>query len=428
VTRNEVRQQLILSQAAQKEAAEAERKAATDPLRDEALTGGLNTQKKVRGLDKSVQAAEKKVADQPIQGPLTRAYEGDPRYTPDDAFTPEALAARQDLDTAITGRMAVSANPVTPEKLVKALDRFAIADADRIGAGVANKVTALRKHLLSLDPKNKGYVDPASLYVIRKNIQSGKFNFVDGDNTTVVAIDGKLKADLVNFLDDTIGDSLEDGSRLWRDYVETYAEKSVPVNQAAIFEELGKVTKTDNIPGAFNTGAFSRAVGRDATKTADNAGARLPEGGLEELLTPEQHAVIKNIDADISLSNEAKINAGYSTETLEGVGKVEPLKLGNALIREIMIANAAGKIASNRATEGVITRLTELFKRDPEKGFAALAAELEKIGNKKSIDPGTAKLMEALHGVATVVSNVGINVTAISARQGSSTAAGRNFQ
>ena len=430
VARNQTRQAMLTEEAVKLEPAKLDRKTATDPTRETALTEGLAAQQEVRALNKSVAAAEARVADQPVQDPLTRAYEGDPRFTPDDAATPEALAARQDLDAAIRKRIAGSAKPITPEKLATALDEFAIANSDRIGAGAADAVTTLRNRLLSLDPKNKGYVDPASLYVIRKQIQSNKFKFVSPNTSSDVAIDLELKSDLVDFLDKTIADSLEEGSPLWKDYLNTYAEMSVPVNQARFFRELEDVASTDNMPGAFNSRGFSSAVGSNVEKTADNAGVRLPDADLSKLLDPDQQAIISRIDADIGLSNEAKRLAGFSRETIEGVGQVEPLKLGNALIREIMIANAAGKYIGNKATEAVIARVTTLFTRDPEKGFEALAAELEKIG-ASAADPTNVKLMQALNGLKTVLygaGRLGEDAARTAARQGSATAAGSNFQ
>ena len=156
----------------------------------------------------------------------------------------------------------------------------------------------------------------------------------------------------------------------WNEYLSTYAEMSVPVDQAKVGQVLQKALGDSLEGNKVTPRVFTNALAKpqQTLKTA-----KVLKKTLGEVLDEGQMKNLGGLKDDLSRAAEYQrlANAGSSVGKAAMAG--DSAQLVNPLIREIMVANAVLKNLGQKNQARVMKELKVLFKRDPDEGYKLLA-------------------------------------------------------
>jgi hypothetical protein len=240
-----------------------------------------------------------------------------------------------------------------------------------------------------------GVVSPAALYVYRKTGLDVTLDKFVKANPSIKQSVTEAITKVKPILDDVIDDAAGGG---WKEYLKAYSKLSRPVNQGKLGKELKKSYTSALSEGRVRPARLTQAV-EEAEATLRKSGVRASE--LGDVLNPKQMGKVDNLRADLTRADEFQQLAQAGSKGGPAVTQADTVQIGNALIREITIFNNLSRWASESQQKVVAQRITKLFQRDPQTGYAALAQAIEDAAPK---DKGPLmKLMSELGSAAAQV-------------------------
>jgi hypothetical protein len=270
------------------------------------------------GLTRTMQAANNQVANEiamrgtaqnAARAGLLESMAGTP------AQMEAAKEARRVASAALREKALADAGSIESGKVLGALDQF-IADPNNAGATARAALERVRKQVADV-AGDTGRIDARALYEIRKDIGLAMQGKLQGDAGNLRHAKGVLDRVQSRF-DDLIGGAIPEAAEValpgqaramdpWRQYLANYAEHSKPINQMEQLQEvLRRVqTGTTDMQGNAVIGAakLNNLLKNDA-------------GDLSKLLTPEQMASLRTVQADLNagrLGLEAGKSLGSNT-------------------------------------------------------------------------------------------------------------------
>jgi len=311
-----------------------------------------------------------------------------------DLYDP-SVAARDVITTpkrvgaiAEATERGIASSPIIPKDVSGNLFLNSFDEAIDAGGGSPLTTRSLRaaktyvkKNLVG----ENGAIDPEKLYQFRK----------EGLNEIVSRVAGKDNPSSASLTEGTaavrqaLDDVMEQASGgKWKDYLSTYAEMSVPVDQAKVCKVLKKALGDSLQENKVTPKIFTNALD-DSKRTLKTA--KVLKKTLGDVLDEGQMKSLGSLKADLGRAAEYQrlANAGSS------VGKTamdqDSLQLVNPLIREIMVANAGLKKLSERNQARVMKELGILFKRDPDQGYREKGATKWVTDYAENLLTGTAE-------------------------------------
>lgn len=237
-----------------------------------------------------------------------------------------------------------------------------------------------------------GVVSPKALYIYRKTGLDVTLDKFVKANPSIKQSVTEAITHVKPILDDVIADAAGGG---WKEYLKAYSKLSRPVNQGKLGKELKKSYTSALSEGRVSPARLTQAV-EEAKATLRKSGVRASE--LGDVLNPKQLGKVDNLRADLTRADEFQQLAQAGSKGGPAVTQADTVQIGNALIREITVFNNLSRWASESQQKVVAQRITKLFQRDPQTGYAALAQALEDAAPKAK--GPLRKLMSELGGAA----------------------------
>jgi hypothetical protein len=223
---------------------------------------------------------------------------------------------------------------------------------------------------------DKGVVSPEALYEYRKTgLNTTIDKFVNANPSIKQSVTEALTK-VKPILDDVIDDAAGGG---WKEYLKAYSKLSRPVNQGKLGKELKKSYTSALSEGRVSPARLTQAV-EEAEATLRKSGVRASE--LGDVLNPKQMEKIGNLRDDLTRADEFQQLAQAGSKGGSLPVHADRAQIGNALVREITLFNNAARWASEAQQAKVAQRITQLFQRDPETGYAALIKAIEEAAPK----------------------------------------------
>lgn len=368
-------------------AAIAARKAATDQMRDAALTRANEAGQKVPILERMASRSEKeavkgertlqKLSPQVIDDPdalktAVQLHGGvapkmtDPLLTQRETvlkkLLPDQIAAKMSesdaAKQALQGLEDAGLRPLMTKGILKNIQSAASSPEIRASEITTKTLDHLKTKLESLT-KSNGTIDAFDLYMVRKELGKniGKFAKDAGN------FDKRFASKVLIPMQASIDSAIEGaGGTGWREYLETFARHSKGIDRMEELQSVGsKLTGPLGI--GERPGAFANAVAN-----ADSA-----------VLKPSDTEALQSIVNDLS-RREAfnKLASKGAVQSGEAIpGNIVP-RLPNLLSRPAMIANAVMKYIGESGEEKIAKLASEQY-RDP----ALLAKSLSRQDQQK---------------------------------------------
>jgi hypothetical protein len=254
------------------------------------------------GLTRTMQAANNQVANEiamrgtaqnAARAGLLESMAGTP------AQMEAAKEARRVASAALREKALADAGSIESGKVLGALDQF-IADPNNAGATARAALERVRKQVADV-AGDTGRIDARALYEIRKDIGLAMQGKLQGDAGNLRHAKGVLDQVQSRF-DDLIGGAIPETTEValpgqaraldpWRQYLANYAEHSKPINQMEQLQEVLRRVQTGTTDMQGNA-VISAAKLNNLLKN--------DAGGLSKLLTPEQMANLRAVQADLN--------------------------------------------------------------------------------------------------------------------------------
>ena len=249
-----------------------------------------------------------------------------------------------------------------------------------------------------------GLITPEILMAFRKEgLNAVLDGFLQGGGTATAKRSATSAMATIKPMLDNVFDEATGGG--WTTYLRTYQSLSQPVNQGAVGRVLQK-SFTDAVdPEKIQPRVLMNALG-DEKKVLDDAGIKVGNK-LEDVMTPDQMRQIDALRADLARAEKTQNLAAQGRPARDAATEVPEMQLTNPLMREIMIANAVLRKLSQGKKDEVQTALVDLFKRDPDKGYAAMADALE-----KATDAQRPQIYQLIESAAKTAGELATPVTA----------------
>ena len=228
----------------------------------------------------------------------------------------------------------------------------------------------LRQKLLGLS-NDRGIIDSNALYEVRKQIGDSIRKFSDETKTADQKVLAGLETSLKGLIDNQIEKA---GGVSWKDYLKNYADYSQKINQV----QIGNYLK-DKLGGAVNdverAGAFKTAVD-NAAATIKRASGGARYSTLGEVLTKEQTAAVNSVLADVQrkAKSQAAGKSVFSAKEIE-----ESPELPQLLDRTAVITNAIIRALKSDANEELNRRAAELFLNPQQLGLFMSSVQKSKV-------------------------------------------------
>ena len=282
--------------------------------------------------------------------------------------------------------------PVSSTPILEGIDKK-LSDPAFAASEKAQIVKSFRDKIASFTD-DKGVINPDALYTIRKDINDTVASLTKGVDP---ATSNKLAAQVSGELKPLIDAAIEKSSGgNWNKYLNTYSAMSRKVDQANILTRLHGKLAAPLEGGADRASAFSSAVNNEAQTLRQATGF----GGyknLEDVLTKEQLASIKAVQADLNRQSKvqelAKAGADNVARTYGSLKNDVPnIKLLN---RYSTIFNSLVNAGQAGVTEKTFKELATALQ-DPktvaylmEKASAKDKAVLQRLINIQTYAPQT---------------------------------------
>jgi hypothetical protein len=221
-----------------------------------------------------------------------------------------------------------------------------------------------------------GTIDPLALYTYRKTglDEAIKRELNPNGNTTLEAGVIDAATTVKALIDETIEGALGNTKGWTEGYLGLYSKLSPKINQAGVARVLKKSLTQEGNPGKQTPRMLAKAM--DAEEVAIQQ-AKVKGDTFEEVFDPQQVQLLDELRAGVgrTVRNDQLETMGSATvrEATQG----DKPQIGNALVREIMIANKIFQnMAASRQKE-ITNHIEELFTRDPQQGYQMLANALK---------------------------------------------------
>lgn len=399
----------------QRAAIAAERKAITDPMRENALAQANVYGQVVPQLQQDIAAREAatianlqgagKAATEEAQATV-RANTWSPvpgyprfpgRYSPNYDRAKEYVGAIQDFTNAAGQRRAeldfkkLQLQSVTDEgfyplstaPLISKIDNSLSKVGERSNELLTSSLQSMKNKLERFTDQN-GIINSIDLYNIRKEIADDiKANLVakQGTNASFTTQAANVEKTLKKYLDDAINKA--SGNTLWNDYLSNYSTYSQKLNRMEIGAELEKKLGTA-LNNKERAAAFAQAV-QDAGSLIKKATGQSRFQKVSEVLTPEETKSVNRVLADLQRLEKGKAMAGKVN--VPSYAPEPPLQDVNLLSRPVTIAKE------------VLQYLSRGSKEDFEKKFIELTMDPQALAVFLQAGPitGQRKLIEAMN-------------------------------
>lgn len=294
-----------------------------------------------------------------------------------DAKTLEQLAkARQQMLEYQQRSMAEHGiEAATPNTIVTGIDS-ALRSPKVVGNPTLRSVMQKVRSELEEMVEPDGTISPEALYEYRKQGLNHTIEqyLSNSDPALRQSITSSL-SNLKPLVDDVIEKAAGGG---WKRYLKEYERLSEPVNQA----EIGKVLKK-----AFaNSLSEGRVRPQVLTNALDDAKGLMRKSGVRkglDVLNPEQKAQVSALQGDLARAdNVAQMAKAGRVVGPAALTKDYTAQLANPLMREIMVTNAILRSVGKGKRRQVEKEIGQMFQRDPDGTFNALAKAIEQADPK----------------------------------------------
>jgi hypothetical protein len=363
-------------------AAQAQRTAATTPLREEALAqSNIAGQMMPRLEDEIASRFASKGRALQVGGRLeTEAAQQQQLQNFDrvlgnieGAATAKNVAAQRQAEASFKKMQleSIAQNgfyPLRTSPIIEKIDSVLTTPGIRASDLAQQSLSTVREKLAGLSDA-RGVIDSRDLYTVRKEIgntiktlsrETGNF-----DDKLVARLDTNLKS----YIDNAIESA---GGTDWKKYLQTYEQASKKINQMEIGQALEQKLQT-SLGDKQRAGVFATAV-ENAAQTIKKSTGQARFKKLEDVLEPKQIAVVNRVLADVQRKAKAEALA-----TKSRVIGAETAELPNLLNRAALLTNTVLKAVKKDATEDINKMAAEMML-DPRK----LAAFIEGVPAKQS--------------------------------------------
>jgi hypothetical protein len=381
-------------------AAQAQRTAATAPLREEALTQSNIAGQMIPRLEdeiasrfaskgRALQVGGRLETEASQQQQLARNFfpvSGFPRVSPElsqnfdrvlgnieGAVTSKNIAAQRQAEASFKKLQLDSIAqsgfyPLRTAPIIDKIDSVLTTPGIRASDLAQQTLSAVRQKLAGLSD-TRGVIDSRDLYTVRKEIgntiktlsrETGNF-----DDKLVARLDTNLKS----YIDNAIESA---GGTDWKRYLQTYEQASKKINQMEIGQALEQKLQT-SLGDKQRAGVFATAV-ENAAQTIKRSTGQARFKKLDEVLEPKQIATVNRVLADVQRKAKAEALA-----TKSRVVGAETAELPNLLNRAALLTNTVLKAVKKDATEEINKMAAEMML-DPRK----LAAFIEGVPAKQA--------------------------------------------
>ena len=207
-----------------------------------------------------------------------------------------------------------------------------------------------------------GTIRAERLYGLRKDIG----NYID-EAAGSLRSDKKLSMGLERQVQGMIDDAIEGaGGSGWKNYLKTYAEKSIPINQQQIGQELLSRLQPALAGQPNQRGVMFANALKDSANTVQRAGVPRFQN-VEDALTPQNMAQVNAVKSDLSRAADyARLGGAEGTAAAANAIKVELPKIPTPgiLNTKITLARSILNHFTGHATARSLAQAAEIM-RDP---------------------------------------------------------------
>lgn len=269
--------------------------------------------------------------------------------------------------------------PLTVDSLVNRLDSSLTSPGTRSNEMLTYTLSRLRGKLVNLADE-RGIINSADLYNVRKeiNVDIAKYmQDMGGHNASFQAQAVGVEKNLKGLIDAEINKA--NGSNLWSNYLNKFAEHSRKIDQIEIGTALQNKLGV-SLGDVEKAGAFVNAVNNAGTLIKRTTG--LPRySELSDILTKEQLSAVNKVSADLNRKAKAE-QLGKTVEGAIGPERAAEIRIPGILERGIFIAREVLNTLQRGSKSQFDARVTE-FMLEPQKFADFLEAipksKIEKI-------------------------------------------------
>jgi hypothetical protein len=256
----------------------------------------------------------------------------------------------RDLETApMRNYVLGNSAPIDTKSMLSGIDNL-MSLPDNAGKITQSALADVRKSIERIG--KSGQIDPRALYAIRKDVGLDISGKVQGESGNAKFASGQL-IDVKNLMDDAIDKAsrqpvatnmIESNAGnlsprpTWKQYLETYTERSKPINQ---METLADVLKR------IQTGTVDSQGGYVLSAAKLNNIIKNEGSDLAKKITPEQLDAIRKLSADLNASqlsmNSGKSVGSNTVQNLSGNNFLSNL-LGEKIGGSVMSKSMAGRL------------------------------------------------------------------------------------
>jgi hypothetical protein len=312
----------------------------------------------------------------------------------------EARAARDALTNPMRESVLDAAGQVPAQGLLTSIDRL-IANPDNAGRLSQQALNEFRGRIAQYAAD--GAVDARALYAIRKDIGDVLGGRLQGEAGNMRYASSQLIR-VRDMIDDAIdrasravqpagSDLANPGANIgragannqgprssWREYLDTYARESRPINQMETLEDILKRIQNGRVDLSGNLELSGAKLNNILKNEADD---------LVRNLEPEQMALLRNLSADLNASQLA-----------ESAGRVTGSSTFQNLAQNNLLSQALGRsIGGSTPARATLGRLLQLPYGMANQGIQERLAEAllnPRQAAEMLADPANSRLLEAL--------------------------------
>lgn len=294
--------------------------------------------------------------------------------------------------------------PLETSKVIGGLDSTLNQPGIRASDLVQQSVGYIRDKLASLT-NDKGVINAHDLYTVRKEIGNKVTQLAKENGNWDQRMVSGIQRDIQQSIDDAIESA---GGSGWKNYLDKYAEMSVPVSQSKVLTAMQDVLSGQGGPERVTP--FMNVLGRgeQALLKKSTGFPRYQDGDLGKVLTgPGQMEAVNKVAGELTRDLERKA-LGQSVDTgnlfnIADRGK-GTVSLPNLLSRPAMLANFVMKRLGKGADEMITQDMGNLMVKDPA-AFAAKYLKEIPISEQRMVIEEIAR-----RGKNPMIGTVGMNV------------------
>lgn len=302
-----------------------------------------------------------------------------PRYTENAQRVPEAQSAAADAATIEANRKAQAGltqyqldslaahgqYPLKAEPLLASLDATLRAPGNRASDMIQKTVGGVRDKIAALVDEN-GVVNAKDLYTVRKELG----NTIQNMSKETGNWDKKLAAGLQTQVQKAIDEAIEkSGGSGWRDYLRTYVEKTIPIENMQTGNRLGAAL-TEPLGVSERPAAFARAAANE-TDPILNQNTQVAADAVKNALTRD--ALLDKLSKEGVSATMRKI--GAEVPEVPSAGMFSPkISVARALLNRLSGKASEKTLDYLAANMDKPEKIAELLRNAPNADRSALIA------------------------------------------------------